>query len=178
MSSIGKLYLETVLHNFEGMKLLGEKSITQVKEEQINFSENEDSNSIAIIVKHLNGNMKSRWENFLASDGESTGRDRDQEFEGKIDTKEELLSVWNEGWAFVFDAIRDLNESDLNKTITIRSQSLSVLQAIQRQISHYSYHIGQIVYISKQLSDSWNSLSIPRGQSKEFNKQMMNRNKN
>ncbi|NDI35570.1 DUF1572 domain-containing protein [Chengkuizengella sediminis] len=173
---MGKHYLETVEHNFEGLKSLGEKSIAQVNESQINFAENEDSNSVAIIVKHLHGNMKSRWENFLFVDGESVGRDRDSEFEGLINTKEELLSIWNEGWEFVFSAIRGLNEDDLNKTITIRNQPLSVMQAIQRQLSHYSYHIGQIVYLSKQLSSSWDSLSVPKGKSKEFNKRMMNEN--
>jgi len=157
------------------MKSLGEKAISQVEEDKINFAGNENSNSVAVIVKHLNGNMKSRWENFLENDGETVGRDRDSEFEGTINNKEELLSIWTEGWDFVFSAIRNLNEDDLNKTITIRKQPLSVMQAIQRQISHYSYHIGQIVYLSKQLSTSWNSLSIPKGKSKEFNKQMMDR---
>ncbi|MFS1512621.1 DUF1572 family protein [Chengkuizengella sp. SCS-71B] len=174
MNNIGNHYLETVVHNFEELKSLGEKSIAQVNESQINFAENEDSNSVAIIVKHLHGNMKSRWENFLLVDGESVARDRDSEFEGIINTKEELLSIWNEGWEFVFKAIRGLNEDDLNKTTTIRNEPLSVLQAIQRQLSHYSYHVGQIVYLSKQLSSSWVSLSVPKGKSKEFNKRMMN----
>ncbi|NBI27868.1 DUF1572 domain-containing protein [Chengkuizengella sp. YPA3-1-1] len=173
---MGKHYLETVIQNFEGLKSLGERAIIQVDESHINFSENENSNSVSIIVKHLHGNMKSRWEHFLEVDGESSGRNRDSEFEGSIHTKEELFSIWNEGWDFVFNAIHNLEENDLNKIITIRSQPLTVIQAIQRQVSHYSYHVGQIVYLSKLLSSSWDSLSIPKGKSKEFNKRMMNKN--
>ena len=131
-----------------------------------------ESNSIAVIVKHMVGNMRSRWRNFLTTDGEKPDRNRDTEFEDPPTTREELMAVWGAGWKYVFDAIEPLTDDDLSKTVTIRTEPHSVMQAINRQIAHYAQHIGQIVYIAKHLKvksgDQWTSLSIPRGRSAQY----------
>jgi Protein of unknown function (DUF1572) len=131
-----------------------------------------ESNSIAIIVKHLVGNMRSRWRNFLTTDGEKPDRNRDTEFENPPKTREELMAVWGAGWKYVFDAIESLTDDDLTRTVTIRTEPHSVMQAINRQIAHYAQHIGQIVYVAKHLKvkggSPWTSLSIPRGQSAQY----------
>jgi len=135
---------------------------------------NDASNSIAIIVQHLWGNMLSRWTNFLTEDGEKEWRNRDQEFEKVIKTKEEMITKWDEGWDCLFAAINSLTNEDLDRIIYIRKEPLSVVDAVNRQLAHYSYHVGQIVYLGKmQLNDRWISLSIPKGNSKEFNDKMM-----
>src|SRR5208282_6794803 len=129
-----------------------------------------ESNSIAIIVKHLTGNMRSRWTDFLTSDGEKPNRNRDAEFEAPPQTRAEILTLWEEAWKIVFDVLATLTDDDLGRTIRIRAERHSVMQAINRQIAHYAYHIGQIVYIAKHFSGSrWTSLSIPRGKSADFN---------
>jgi hypothetical protein len=146
----------------------------QLDEENLFWQYNDASNSIAIIVQHLWGNMLSRWTNFLTEDGEKEWRERDAEFEKVIRTKEELIIKWDEGWDCLFDALKSLTKVDLDKTIYIRKEPLTVIDAINRQLAHYSYHVGQIVYIGKmQLNDRWISLSIPKGNSKEFNDKMM-----
>ena len=156
-------YLESVKKQFVLNKSLGEKTLEQIDEEKLFWQYNPESNSIAIIVQHLWGNMLSRWTNFLDEDGEKEWRNRDTEFEDVIKTREELLSKWNSGWACLFNALTTLSNDDLNKTIYIRKQPLTVMDAINRQLAHYSSHVGQIVFLGKMiLNDRWVSLSIPR----------------
>lgn len=163
-------YLESVTKQFAYYKMIGEKTFEQLTDEQLFERFNEESNSIAIIVKHLWGNMLSRWTNFLTTDGEKDWRKRDAEFENDIVDRTELLDKWNEGWSCLFSAINSLTTSDLEKLIYIRNQGHTVTEAINRQLAHYPYHIGQIVFIGKMLcNDKWNSLSVPKGKSKEFN---------
>lgn len=164
-------YLESVKKQFEYYKMLGDKTFSQVKDDKLFWQYNDDSNSIAVIVRHLWGNMLSRWADFLNSDGEKEWRNRDAEFENDIQSREELISKWNEGWACLFDAINSLTADDLDKIIYIRNQGHTVTEAINRQLAHYSYHIGQIVFLGKMLAEnSWTSLSIPKGNSQIYNK--------
>jgi hypothetical protein len=167
-------YLASVKKYFNQQRSLGDKAIAQLSEENLRWQYDENSNSIAIIVQHLWGNMLSRWTNFLTEDGEKPWRDRDNEFENVITTKEELVQKWNEGWDCVFNTLNSLHEEDLSKTIYIRSEAHNAGDAINRQLAHYSNHVGQIIFIGKMcLGEKWNSLSIPKGQSKDFNKKMM-----
>ena len=169
-----KDYITSTRKQFEYYKMLGEKTFVQISDEQLFWQYNEESNSIAIIVKHLWGNMLSRWTDFLTSDGEKEWRQRDAEFENDIVTKEELLTKWNEGWACLFKALDSLTTEDLSKEIYIRNEPHSVVEAINRQLAHYPYHIGQIVFIGKMICDTnWASLSIHRGNSKDFNTEML-----
>ena len=162
-------YLESAIKQFEYYKLLGEQTFSQVPDEKLFWQYNEESNSVAIIVKHLWGNMLSRWTDLLTTDGEKDWRNRDAEFENDITTREELLSKWNEGWKVLLETLRSLKDEDLSTIIYIRNQGHTVLEAINRQLAHYPYHIGQIVFMGKMVADKWNSLSIPRGNSKEYN---------
>lgn len=162
-------YLESAIKQFEYYKLLGEKTIERVPEEKLCWQYNDESNSIATIVAHLSGNMLSRWTDFLHTDGEKDWRDRDAEFENLLLTKEQLFDKWNKGWNVFLDTLRSLKEEDLEKTIYIRNQGHSVLEAINRQLAHYPYHIGQIVFIGKMCAENWESLSIPKGNSKQYN---------
>ena len=163
-------YIESVIKQFEYYKLLGERSFAQVSDEGLFWQHDEESNSIATIVKHLWGNMMSRWTDFLTTDGEKEWRKRDAEFENEPTTREAILSQWNEGWNCFFNAIRPLQTEDLGKIIYIRNMGHTVQEAINRQLAHYPYHVGQIVYIARMLADKWESLSIPKGQSQEYNK--------
>lgn len=166
-------YLTSIKKYFHQQKSLGDNTIEQLDDENISWQYNENSNSIAIIVQHLWGNMLSRWTNFLTEDGEKEWRDRDTEFEPVIKTKEELMQKWEAGWQCVFAALDSLTEEDLDKTIFIRKEPQTAIDAITRQLAHYSNHVGQIVYAGKMiLNDQWISLSIPKGNSKEFNKKM------
>lgn len=163
-------YLHSITKQFEYYKSLGERTIDQLNEEDLFWQFTEESNSIAIIVNHLWGNMMSRWTDFLTSDGEKEWRNRDLEFESVIQTKEELLNKWNEGWKCVFDALSSVNKENFSKEIYIRNQSHSITEAINRQFAHYSYHIGQIVFIGRMIKGAaWKSLTIPKGKSSEFN---------
>lgn len=163
-------FLPSIKKQFEYYKLLGEKAIAQVDDEKLFWQYNDDSNSIAIIIKHLWGNMRSRWTDFLTSDGEKESRDRDAEFENDSTTREELLQKWNEGWTCLFHAIDPLTTVDLEKMIYIRNQGHTVMEAINRQLAHYSYHVGQIVFLAKMLAENgWTSLSIPKGDSQAYN---------
>ncbi len=167
-------FLESAKKYFNQQKGLGDKTLLQLSEEQLLWQYNENSNSIAMIVRHLSGNMISRWTNFLTEDGEKPWRNRDDEFEKAVESKEELIQKWNAGWDCVFTALNSLKEEELAKTIFIRNEPQNVCDAITRQIAHYSNHVGQIVYIGKMcLDNNWASLSIPKGNSKEFNKKMM-----
>ncbi len=172
-------FLESAIKQFEYYKMLGEKTFSQLTEEQLFWKYNEESNSIAIIVKHLTGNMLSRWTDFLTTDGEKEWRKRDAEFEDDIKNTKELLAKWNEGWNCLFSAINPLTENDLEKEIFIRNQGHSITEAINRQLAHYPYHVGQIVFIGKMLcNDNWNSLSIPKGNSTEYNAEKFAKPKN
>ena len=163
-------YLESVKMQFEYYKILGDKTFSQLQDEKLFWQYNDDSNSIATIVKHLWGNMLSRWTDFLTSDGEKEWRNRDAEFENDINNRQELLEKWNDGWTCLFNALNSLTTEDLNKIIYIRNQGHTVTEAINRQLAHYPYHIGQIVYLGKMLADkNWTSLSIPKGNSHAYN---------
>jgi len=164
-------YLSSIKKQFEYYKLLGDKTFNQLAEKDLFWQYNNQSNSLAIIVKHLSGNMLSRWTDFLTTDGEKSWRNRDQEFECEFNTKSDLLEVWNKGWDCLFEAISPLTNNDLNTEIYIRNMGHSVTEAINRQLAHYSYHVGQIVFLGKMIqSNNWNSLSIPKGQSTDYNK--------
>ena len=164
-------YLESAKKEFGYYKLLGEKTFSQLTDEQLFIEANSESNSIATIVKHLRGNMLSRWTDFLTTDGEKEWRKRDEEFENDISTREELLQQWQEGWSCLFKALDSISDDDLSRVIYIRNQGHTIVEAINRQLSHYPYHVGQIIFIGKMLSDkNWNSLSIPKGGSKEYNR--------
>ena len=166
-------YLSSVIKRFLVYKALGDKTMEQLDEENLFWQYNDASNSIAIIVQHLWGNMLSRWTNFLTEDGEKEWRERDAEFEKVIKTKEELILKWDAGWDCLFGALNTLNSEDLDKTIYIRKEPLNVGDAINRQLAHYSYHVGQIVYLGKmQLGERWVSLSIPKGDSNQYNNKM------
>ena len=144
--------------------------MAQVSDEGLFATLDAESNSIAIIVKHLSGNMRSRWSDFLTSDGEKPGRDRDSEFEAPPKTRDELQAMWESGWQLAFDALTPLTDADLARTAYIRGEAHSVMQTIHRQVAHYSYHIGQIVYLAKHFAGPhWSALTIPRRKSAEFN---------
>lgn len=175
---MSKDYLESTKKQFEYYKLLGEKTFEQLPEEKLFFKYNDGSNIIAIIVKHLHGNMMSRWTDFLTTDGEKETRNRDDEFEESIEAKGSLLSLWNEGWQCLFETLNSLTENDLSKTIYIRNQGHSVIEAINRQLAHYPYHVGQIVFIGKMLTDNnWRSLSIPKNASGDYNREKFSKEK-
>lgn len=160
---IEKIFLDSIIKRFKEYKSLGEKTFEQLKDDEFHFQPNEASNSIAIIIQHLHGNMLSRWTNFLAEDGEKEWRQRDDEFEVHPFSKQQLLDKWNEGWKVCLDAMESLAENDLSNNITIRSQSLNVVDAINRQLAHYSYHVGQIAYLGRWIRETeWKSLSIPK----------------
>ncbi|MEL6356667.1 MAG: DUF1572 family protein, partial [Bacteroidota bacterium] len=163
-------YFSSVKKQFHYYKLLGERTFAQLDEEDIHWRPDPEANSIAIIVGHLHGNMMSRWTNFLTEDGEKPWRKREQEFEPIIQNKEELRTKWEEGWSTLFGAIDPLVEDDLERIIYIRNQGHTVTEAINRQLSHYPMHIGQIVYIGRmRKGTAWQSLSIPRGGTAAFN---------
>jgi hypothetical protein len=160
---IGINYLESTKHQFLYYKNIGEKAIDQLEENQLFLNFNENSNSIATIIKHLSGNMISRWTNFFTTDGEKDWRNRDAEFEHEITTKEELLKIWNNGWDCFLKSLNSIQPNQLSTTIFIRNEPHSVIEAINRQLAHYPYHIGQIIFYAKMLKNSeWESLSIPK----------------
>ena len=169
-SMINNSYLESTKKQFLYYKTLGEKAIEQVEPEQLFIAINEDTNSIARIVQHISGNMLSRWTDFLTSDGEKEWRNRDAEFEEILKTKEKLLQSWNIGWNCFFEALNSLKPEQLSTIIYIRNEGHTVIEAINRQLAHYPYHIGQIVFYAKMLKQSeWNSLSIPKNKSNSYN---------
>lgn len=170
MNTIGKEYLQTVIRRLKYYKDLTEKAFEQLDEKDFHYRPNEESNSIAIIVQHMAGNMLSRFTNFLTEDGEKEWRQRDEEFEIHHYSKQQLIDLWKKGWTCCFDALESLNEDDLLKTIYIRKESLTVIDAINRQLAHYPHHIGQILYVGKMLkADKWKNLSIPKGHSQQYN---------
>jgi hypothetical protein len=163
------------IKRFVYYKMLGDKSLEQLSDEQIFWHFNEESNSIAIIIKHVAGNMISRWTNFLTEDGEKPWRMRDEEFINTFNTKSEVLDYWEKGWKCLFEALNQINEENLNATVYIRNEAHSVIDAVFRQLAHYPYHIGQIVFIAKMLkNEDWKTLSIARNKSEDFNNDMKN----
>jgi len=171
--TIEKVYLESAVKRLLTYKILGEKTFEQLEEKDFYYAPNEASNSIAVIIQHMSGNMMSRWTNFLTEDGEKEGRDREKEFSNPSLTREQLLDLWEKGWACLLDALLSLQPEDLMKTIHIRNEPLFAIDAINRQLAHYPHHVGQIVYIGKMIRDKdWRSLSIPKGASAHFNQQM------
>lgn len=170
MESLGKEYLETVIKKLKYYKDLGERSFEQLEEKDFHFKPGTESNSIAIIVQHLAGNMLSRFTNFLTEDGEKVWRQRDDEFEIHDQSKNLIMEIWEKGWNCCFSSLESLNDEDLMKTIFIRKEPLSVVDAINRQLAHYPYHIGQIVYIARIIrNENWKNLSIPKGESVKYN---------
>ena len=166
-------YLKDAADMFRYYKRLGDRAMEQTPEEGLFATPDAESNSIAIIVKHLAGNMRSRWTDFLTTDGEKPDRNRDSEFEAAPATRIGLLDMWETAWKLVFDALASLTERDLGRTIPIRGEAHSVMQAINRQLTHYAYHVGQIVYLAKHFAGpEWKSLTVPRGKSGEFNSKM------
>lgn len=164
------------IKRFEYYKSLGDKTFEQLSEEDFFWQYNEESNSIAVIVKHIAGNMLSRWTNFLTEDGEKSWRNRDEEFINTFKTKNEILDYWEQGWKCLFDALNQINDENLYSTIYIRNEAHSVIDAVFRQLAHYPYHIGQIIYITKMLKNNdWKTLSIARNKSQEFNSEMKNK---
>jgi hypothetical protein len=163
-------YLDSAKRQFKLYQQLGEKAIAQLDDEQLNWHANEDSNSIAAIVKHLWGNMLSRWTDFLTTDGEKPTRQRDAEFDNEVTDRATLMKKWEEGWECLYHALNSITDADLDRIIYIRNEGHTVLEAINRQIAHYSSHVGQIIYIAKLRSkEEWKSLSIPRNKSNEYN---------
>jgi hypothetical protein len=162
---------KAILHQY---KRLAEGAMAQVSDEQLCATFDPEMNSIAVIVKHMAGNMRSRWTDFLTTDGEKPSRNRDSEFEEPPATRTELMALWDDGWRCLFTALEGLTEADLVRTITIRGEAHSVMQAINRQVAHYPYHCGQIIFLAKHLqSANWKSLSVPRKQSAEFNRRVV-----
>lgn len=166
------LFLDSAIKQFEYYKLLGEKTFDQLSDEDLCWSPSTESNSVATIVKHLSGNMLSRWTDLLTTDGEKEWRNREEEFAKTLLTRQELMNVWQKGWACLLDTLGSLTENDLGQIIYIRNQGHTAVEAINRQLAHYPYHIGQIVFIGKLIRDKdWVSLSIARGSSASYNTQ-------
>ena len=171
MNTIGQEYLTTVIRRVKYYKDICEKAFEQLDEKGFHFRLNEESNSIAIIVQHITGNMLSRFTNFLTEDGEKEWRQRDDEFEIHHYSKQQVIDCWEKGWKCFMDALDSLTEDDLLKTIYIRKEALTVIDAINRQLAHYPHHIGQILFIGKMIKgEKWKSLSIPKNQSQAYNK--------
>ena len=163
-------YLESVKKQFLYYKMLGEKAMDQLEPKQLFVQINDDTNSIATIIKHISGNMLSRWTDFLTSDGEKEWRNRDAEFENDLQSKEEVLEVWNRGWQVFLNTLDSLKPEQLSDIIYIRNEGHTVIEAINRQLAHYPYHVGQIVFYAKQLKNgSWDSLSISKNKSGNYN---------
>jgi len=168
-------YLKSLLFECKRYKSLGDNTFMQLQASEIHWKHEGSGNSIAILVKHLSGNMLSRWTNFLTEDGEKKWRHRDSEFEASYKTKKEMLVAWETGWNCFFDAIQQINPDNFERIIKIRNEPHTLTHALNRQLAHYSYHIGQIVLLGKTIKGkNWVSLSIPKGQSNAFNKVKFN----
>ena len=175
---MNKEFLSSAIKQFEYYKLLGEKTIAQLPDDKLVWQYNAESNSIATIVKHLSGNMQSRWTDFLTTDGEKEWRKRDGEFENDIKSKKEVLEIWNQGWDCLFNALNSITENDYDKLVYIRNQGHTITEAVNRQLAHYPYHVGQIVFIGKMICDEkWTSLSIPKGNSNTYNAEKFSQEK-
>lgn len=169
------IFLTSAINRLLYYKELGDKTFMQLSDSDFHFTPPGESNSIAVIIQHMHGNMLSRWTNFLTSDGEKEWRKRDAEFEDQNLNKEKLVNLWDEGWKCLSDALISLSGADLSKTIYIRTEPLSVVDAINRQLAHYPYHVGQIIYAAKIINNTtWQNLSIPKGRSAKFNSELKN----
>ena len=174
MQTFGAAFLQSAIKRLHYYKELGDKTFAQLNENDFHFQPNAESNSMAIIVQHMAGNMLSRWTDFLTTDGEKEWRKRDAEFEEQNLSKKQLLDLWEKGWNCCLDTLAALTEEDLLKTIYIRNEGLLVVDAINRQLAHYPYHVGQIIYVGKIIKNkNWHNLSIAKGNSDDFNRQMM-----
>ena len=170
-------FIKSVRFEFERYKTYGDKTLAQLTDSELHEKYSDNDNSIVIIVKHMSGNMLSRWTNFLTEDGEKAWRKRDTEFENPPKTKEELLLLWEKGWECLFQALDSINESNFETKVKIRGEEHSIMQAVVRQLAHYSGHVGQIVFIGKMIKkDSWQSLTVPKGGSTAFNTKMFGKN--
>lgn len=167
-------YLKSAKKQFEYYKGVGEKTMAQLNDTDLFWQANDECNSIATIVQHMHGNMLSRWTDFLTTDGEKDWRNRDAEFEQVSNTRAQLMQVWNEGWACLFNALDTINESNWNTTIHIRNEPHTIVDAVNRQLAHYPYHVGQMVMIAKERAGNWKALTIPKGNSQAFNAEMFN----
>jgi len=175
-ATLGQTYLESVIKRLMTYKTLGDATFSQLIDKDFHYQPNPTSNSIAVIINHMAGNMISRWTNFLTEDGEKPGRNRDLEFTDPNLGKEDLLALWEKGWSCLIDTLRSLTADDLMKTITIRHEPLIAVDAINRQLAHYPHHVGQIVYIGKMIrGEAWQSLSISKGASEAFNQFMQDK---
>ncbi|KXK53324.1 MAG: DUF1572 family protein [Chlorobi bacterium] len=167
-------FLDVIIADFRATKRLGERAMAQLRDDEMDWSPDGESNSIAIIVKHLSGNMISRWTDIFTTDGEKPDRNRDTEFEGAASSRAEVMEQWERGWGKLMETLESLRPEDLERTILIRGEGHTVVQAIIRQTSHYAYHVGQMVFLAKHLrSEGWQTLSVPKGKSEEFNRQML-----
>lgn len=169
---VAALYLEDVAEQLRSLKNLADRALAQVRDEDLTATLDTESNSLAVLLQHLGGNLRSRWTDFLTTDGEKPDRNRDGEFEmGEGTTRKALLARWEEGWARLFDTLAALREEDLPRTVLIRAEPHSVVKAIDRSLTHAAYHVGQIVFLAKHFaSESWQTLSVPRGGTREFNR--------
>jgi hypothetical protein len=168
--------LDAALDEFRKIKKLGEKAMAQLSDDDLHAKIDPDSNSVAVIVRHMAGNMRSRWTDFLTSDGEKPDRMRDREFEDRPLPRAELMAEWEDGWRRLFDALAPLTDADLQQTVVVRMEPHSVYQAVSRQLAHYAGHVYQILFLGKHLKGGrWTSLSVPKGQSEEFNRKMIER---
>jgi len=171
-------YLSSTIKQFEYYKSLGDKTINQLSFKELQWHPNEASNTVSVVIKHMVGNMLSRWTNFLNEDGEKTWRARDAEFQETYSSKEELLAAWENGWLCLFTAVKPLKPEDLERIIYIRNQGHTVTEAINRQLAHYCYHVGQMVFLGKLLKgNNWQSLSIPKGKSATYNQEKFSKEK-
>jgi hypothetical protein len=170
MTDIASYYLEEIKRQFRGHQRMGEKVLAQLEDKDFFVALDPESNSVAVLVKHISGNARSRFTDFLSSDGEKPDRFRDQEFEAtKAATREDVMRWWEQTWSYVFSALDSLKPEDVLRTVTIRSEPHTVMQALNRSLAHYAQHIGQIVFLAKHLrSEKWQTLSIPRGKSENF----------
>ena len=180
MPDIATLYLDEVFRSLRGHKRLADDAIAQLSDDQFFALPDPESNSVAIIVKHIAGNLRSRFTNFLTTDGEKPDRNRDREFLMHNDAKrEEILASWEQNWQLLFETINSLQPTDLERTVTIRGEPHSVLQAINRSVAHLAFHAGQITFLAKHWKGAeWKSLSVPKGQSEQFNAKMLEKHKN
>jgi len=168
--TMGEEYLKTVITRLKYYKHLGEKTFEQLEEKDFHWQPSSESNTIAVIIQHLTGNMLSRWTNFLTEDGEKEWRERDNEFEIHSYSRQQLMEIWNKGWDCLFNTLNALTEADLLKTIYIRKEALTAIDGINRQLAHYPYHIGQIAYVGRMIrNENWKTLSIPKRASQEYN---------
>ncbi|MBL7696959.1 MAG: DUF1572 family protein [Chitinophagaceae bacterium] len=170
-------FIDSSIKQFKYYKWLAERAIEQVSDEQLNQQYNSQSNSIAMIMRHMSGNMLSRFTNFLTEDGEKPWRNRDAEFETGSSSRSDLIEEWERAWQCLFTSIENLQNNDLEKLVYIRNQGHTVMEAIQRQLAHYPYHVGQIVFLAKMQAQHWKSLSIARGQSNDYNSEKFAREK-